>query len=443
MRGLRTLTTVAVSATALFATLGATMAPGAPEPPHPGQPIVGPRNCFLRGAITTADPDSNRAFPDSGAIYWTSRFSLPEGFQLRITGKFAHARYQSFNSYSDASSIDALSDVETKPDPGSTNPYVEGNRRDLAKRSYTIRVVNQPPPPDGAPRADNTLYAGVDGVAEQRLIYRLYVPDEGQDLSGGVPVPHVAAVTPDGTVLRGERACAAANVLDEPLPLTTLPKELSDELTDQPGKPPWFPAVNPPRWAAFYNQTFGIGCVYHGECGGSPERTGGQYNNGDAAYMTAPVSTQLGQVLVMRGKLPTFPDTSNGAKRMPGGQLRYWSICQNEGLVTTRGAGCLYDHQLELNRRGMYTIVTAKRGDRPSNAYRRCGVGWLPWPARGDGAGHPSGGLLFIRNILPDPSFEHSIHRTSHPGDEREILGRYYPSSRYTSTERFEARGCR
>lgn len=405
--------------------------------------LVGPRSCFLRGAITTADPSSNRAFPDSGAIYWTSRFSLPEGVDLRIVGRYAHARYQSFNAYSDASPIDAISDVETKPEKGSTNPYVIGNRRDLNRRDYTIRVLNDPPPPDSAPRPANTIYAGVEGSAEQRLIYRIYVPDKGTGLTGGVPVPRVQAVLADGTLLKGAAACAAAQVLDEPLPLTTLPQAVADDLTNQPGKPPAFPATSPPGWAAFYNQSYGIDCVYRGNCGGNPERSGGQYSNEDAAYMTTPVSTKLGEVLVMRGKLPTFPQTYRGEKLMTGGQLRYWSMCQNEGLVTTRGAGCLYDRQLKLNDERMYTIVTAKREDRPANARRACGVGWIPWPKNGDGASRPDGGLIFIRNILPGPGFDRAIHATSVPGDEHRVLGDYYPKSRYMSSDRFEERGCR
>lgn len=431
--------TVAAAA-AIATSLPVEAAPSRPADPEPR--IIGPRNCFLRGAITTADEDSNRAFPDSGAIYWTSQFNLPEGVDLRIVGRFAHARYQSFNAYSNASPIDAISDVETHPDKGSVNPYVVGHRRDGKQRSYTIHVLNQVPPAEGAPRAQNTIYAGVEGTAEQRLIYRIYVPDRGTGLTGGVGVPQIQAVLADGTVLEGQQACDAAGVRDEALPLTTLPQSTNDTLNNQPGKPPWFPATDPPSWAAFYNQAYGLGCVYHGECGGHPERTGGQYNNADAAYMTVPVSTQLGDVLMMRGKLPTFPRTHRGQERMTGGQLRYWSMCQNEGLVTTRGAGCLYDRQLELNRHRMYTIVTSKRADRPANARPRCGVGWIPWPENGDGAGRPEGGLIFIRNLLPDPSFEHSIQSTSAPGDERAVLGRYYPRSTYMDTAEFETRGC-
>jgi len=386
----------------------------------------------------------NYAFPDTGAIYWTSQMQLPAGSTLVLRGRYAHARYQSLNSYGTAAEpTDALNDVGTRPDRRSRNPFLTGARRTLPNRSYTARIVDRPAPSAGAPRAPNTLYAGVAGQTTQRIIYRVYVPDRGRDLTGGVGLPSARLRLANGTVLKGSAACAALHVDPQRLPLTTLPKALYESLRDQPGKPATFPAQRTPVFRAFYNIAFSIACVFHGQCSGTPVRTGGQYSNIDNQYVSSQVSLGFGPVLVLRGKLPTTPNTYPRARRMGRGQMRYWSICQNESLYTTRGAGCLYDHQIRTDRRGYYTIVTSRPSDRPSNARARCGVGFIPWPAAGDGDGHLDDGLLLVRNMLPAASFRHSIQRTRTPGDEPRVMGAYYPRGRYMSKRAFQRRGCR
>ena len=430
---------VAIAVTAALAA-GALAAPAASAARFPLS------SCLWRGpsAGNSSNPETNYAFPDSGAIYWSSQIELPAGATLILHGRYVHGRYQSLNSYGTAAEpTDALNDVGTSPDRGSRNPFAPGAARLLRNRSYTARIVAEPAPRSGAPRRANTLYAGVPGQARQRILYRVYVPDRGRDLTGGVGLPSPELRLAGGAVLKGAAACSALRVTDERLPLTTLPRSLYDSLRDQPGKPATFPAARVPVFRAFYNVSFSIACVYHGECSGTPVRTGGQYSNIDNSYVSAQVNRRFGKVLVLRGKLPRTPNTYPGPRRMPGGQMRYWSICQNESLYTTRGAGCLYDHQIPVDRRGYYTIVTSLAADRPANARARCGVGFVPWPSRGDGAGHPDDGLLLIRNMLPARGFRWAIQRTSRPGDERRVMGPYYPRGAYTSRAAFERRGCR
>jgi hypothetical protein len=45
--------------------------------------------------------------------------------------------------------------------------------------------------------------------------------------------------------------------------------------------------------------------------------------------------------------------------------------------------------------------------------------------------------------MLPSPSFHHAIQDTTTPGDERAVLGPYYPVGHYTTAAVFERRGCR
>ncbi len=399
-----------------------------------------------RGAARLdTDPAKNYAFPDTGAVYWSAKFTMPPGSRLVLRGRFAHARYQSLNSYADATNapIDALDDVGTRPDHGSVNPYVAGMRRDRARRSYTVTVLDRPPPGE---RPANTLYAGAPGETVQELIYRVYVPDSftRRDLTGGVGLPKPRLRLADGSVQTGRRACRTLRVVSGQLSLTTLPRALYESLRNPPGVPPTFPAEPTPAFRSYYNTAFAIACGYQGQCSGSPVRTGGQYSNVDNTYVSALVSRGFpaGPVLVLRGRMPTTPRTGRSVRRMRTGQLRYWSMCQNESLYTTRGAGCVYDDEVPLDRHRRYTIVTSRRADRPRNARRRCGVAFIPWPAAGDGDGNRDDGLLLVRNMLPAPGFRRAVQRTRTPGDERAVLGPYYPRGTYTTTAAFEKRGC-
>src|SRR3712207_7096113 len=56
-----------------------------------------------------------------------------------------------------------------------------------------------------------------------------------------------------------------------------------------------------------------------------------------------------------------------------------------------------------------YTIVVSQAADRPLNATVGCGIAWLDWGDRGDGAGRPDYGLLIMRNMLPADSFGQAI----------------------------------
>ena len=54
-------------------------------------------SCFWAGPYIQQSDETNFALLDTGAVYWTSSFTLPEGARLHIRGEFAQGRYQSFN----------------------------------------------------------------------------------------------------------------------------------------------------------------------------------------------------------------------------------------------------------------------------------------------------------------------------------------------------------
>ncbi len=426
-----------------FATGGAASGSGTGS----GKTIKESRSCFWIGPFSVKrGPDYNYAFPDYGATYWTARLSAPPaGSTLRMHGRFPHARYESMHAYAAGSSApyDAINDVGTNPDRGSRNPFVAGADRTAKKRSYTLKIADRRPPSDGEARAPNTLYAGVPGGAEEEFIYRVYVPDRGRGLTGGVGLPRPELTLADGTVLKGSALCDLLGTRNNLLDSSAVPLDLYLQLREQPDKPPSFPARVPVRWRAYYSTDYTINCTYLGNCDPHPERQGGQYSNVDNNYVGAFLSRTYGHVAVLRGKMPRTPSTLHRTStEMHRGQMRYWSLCQNESITTTRGAGCLFDEQVPLHGDRRYTIVTSRRSDRPDNARRSCGVGFIPWPARGDGAGHRNDSLLLLRNMLPSRHFHHAVQDTAVPGDERDVMGKYLPRTRYTSTAEFERRGC-
>jgi hypothetical protein len=399
------------------------------------------QSCFWIGPFTTKR--YNNAFPDSGAAYWTARYTTPPGATLRLEGRFAHARYQSLSSYGSATkgAVDSLNDISTHPDRSSKNPYRRGANRAGKRRSYTVTVSAAASPADASQRVPNTLYAGA-GRPDQELIYRLYVPDRGRNVTGGVSLPVPVLTLADGTVVRGAALCSIVGSEGNVLESSRMPLSLYLSLRDQTGKPPSFPAQNPPKFGAFYSTAYTVNCIYLGNCDPHPARAVGQYSNIDNQYVGAFLNREFGPVLVLTGKLPITPRTHGGERRMGKGQLRYWSMCQNESLYTTAGAGCIYDEQVPLARQRRFTIVTSRPADRPRNARKRCGIGFIPWPANGDGAGHPDDALLLVRNMLPSPGFHRAIQDTRVPGDERVVMGPYLPNGRYMTKAQFEARGC-
>ncbi|WP_410876925.1 hypothetical protein [Nocardia sp. A7] len=401
-------------------------------------------SCFWFGpTFSTTNQELNYAFPDSGALYWAAQFAIPAGAALTVKGEYAHARYQSLNSYNitDNTPTAALNDVSTAPDAGSTNPYLPGaDRTGEDNRSYTATVRNEAP---GAAAAPNTLYAGVPGQERTTLVYRLYLPDNGRDITGGVGLPRPELRLANGEVVTGEKLCEAVGAATTTPKVDVLPMGKYLALRDAPGKPATFPAAEQPVWRTYYNTQFGLGCSYLGKCEGTPARTGGQYSNIDNNYVNAYVSRGFGEVLTLTGTMPRTPHTLDSVSSADGDvDMRYWSLCSNESIATTRATGCVFDEEVPLDAARRYTVVASLPEDRPANATEACGVAWVPLPSTGDGAGHPEDAYLILRNMLPTKGFGHAVQDTKTPGDEKAVMNAYLPDGKYSSKAEFEAKGC-
>ena len=273
--------------------------------------------CLL--SLTKFDPATiNIAFPDDSAQYYSANY-VP-GARVRITGRFPHARYMSFNVYDPAlRPVDNLTDVNLKPDPGSTNPFRPGADREADHRSYTVFIQTGDPP---AQRAPNTLYTGATNQAGL-FIYRIYVPDRGTSDTGGVGLPTAQIEPPTSTETPAPSPCT-----DFSRPSVTGVNELLANLSP-PADPPVNGGTNPPTWRKFVNLLSSIavnvlgspnpGGIDLDKLGGS----GGFLSNRDNAYVSAPINRNWGPIVVARLRAPTFADTRGGVETMPSGvQLR-------------------------------------------------------------------------------------------------------------------------
>ncbi|MFN8132822.1 MAG: hypothetical protein U0R70_14860 [Solirubrobacteraceae bacterium] len=474
--------------------------------------------CFwYYGAFGGSPKTFNMAYPDAGARYWGAIFRRPPGSTLKIHGLYPHARYTSLISYDALGQIvDGLADYQIDPDPGSTNPFRPGARRDGRSRSYTVTILDQQnlDPATGRtlfnktnPRTNerhrNALYArgdtptfeNVGGTTYefQGFAVRVYIPDRGRDLRGGVPLPTPELILADGTRLTGQAACDAldsqskdriAHGLGPRLPdpraliiqpavyqalrhpeklaqpcnvLTpfastcatafTLPQALV-QVPRQVADPGTFPAKRVPEWRAQYDRRY-LMQLWTGDNGPGANRKpvraggGGFFPNLHNNYVRAALNRGLGKVVALRGTMATTPHTYNRDPVMRATQLRYQSFCMNEAVATTRVMDCVYDEEVPLSRGRRYVVVTSRKADRPRNATARCGVAWIEWSKRGDGAGDPNFGWIQIRNMLPAPGFNHAVQNTQVPGDEKRVMGRYLPKvTYYRDTRAFEKLGC-
>ncbi len=407
----------------------------------------GLHNCFWVGTVSPST--LNILFPDSGALYWASQVRLPTGSRLELEGRFPHARHISFNAYVDGVPVDRLNDLMIPPLPGSSNPFLPGAARDVAQRDYRVGVVEAAASPDQSSRAPGTLYVP-QGETLHQLFYRVYVPDQGLDIQGGVALPEPVLTLADGRQVRGDELCRTVVVRDGAINDVRVSADTLREMLQVPGaSSPYHPAQPVPVWNAFFNAplaatTLLIGTPYEAlRSFMDSTRRGGFFSTLDNTYMSSYIDNRFGEVLVLHAKAPSTPHTHAGQATMQPAQLRYWSLCKYRSLSDTAVDGCLYDEQVPTDAAGDYTIVVSTAANRPDNASRACGVAWLDWGTLGDGIGNPHGGFLVFRHMMPSADFDRSLFATQKPGQEQQVLGEYYPQSAYQSKADFEARGCR
>lgn len=404
--------------------------------------IPGERTCFWQRGPHSADPYLNVAYPDANVFYWAGVFTMPEGSRLTIEGEFPHSRYFSLISYDvGGRPLESLADYLVRPEPGSENPFRVDARRDQRKRDYRVEVLNQKI--DGAHKEGeyqasterNVLRADGGKENQKIILYRIYLPDEDAGITGGVDLPEPVLTLSDGRKLKGEAVCdelATDQKLQLKVDAMGIPVSAYRKLINQPGKPDTWPAKVNPQWHIQLDRESLLG-IYTGKVNPNARRSeGGFFPNPDNNYIRTIVNRRHGPVLVLRGKMPTTPATVDGDRKMGSAQMRYWSICSNQGFANTRVNDCLFDEEVPLDDDGYYTIVVSREADRPRNARSECGLAWLPMADDGDGVFDKDASVVQIRNMLASPDFPHAIQRVERDGDIKHVMGEYYPKAFYT-----------
>jgi hypothetical protein len=424
---------------------------------------VNSRACFWGTSYT--QETRNIIWLESHTDYPVSTDIIPAGGKIVLHGQFPHSRFFSLTASSTLGVIRGhLYDIEIKPDPGSTNPFLRGADRNARHRSYTVTIVDQPDPGAGHEQP-NTLYAGVAGQAPGAgpfvVAERVYLPDRGRDFSGGVGEPAASYVAANGTTSTGQAACTTLSTKPGASNLINFNPILFPESKIQSllalSKSPEHPAVKQAVWYKYFGPSWLLAPYYAGTSDARmistlPLSATGLGANPANGYVFTWLDRSFGpnhhghNIAVLHGKLPITPATYAGEPRMQGGtQLRYWSMCNSEGLPSGKTTGpCLADEETPINAQRYYTIVVSLPQDRPTNATDKCGVAWMNWGRTGDGYTRPRSTLMIMRNLstTAHPSFPNAVQNIATPGAVKSTMGAYLPTVTYTTAAGFQQHGC-
>ena len=424
---------------------------------------LGPRGRDYGAMLPNPKPYQHaNLYPDPNSSYWFAFVEMPEGSVLIIRGRYPHCRYFQLALYRSDPDMGGYTATGEKfidhfidPDPGSVNPFVPGTDRRGENRDYTLRIANVDAPANEADRQPNTLYAGVGNQIQ--VVYRVYQPDQGYLGDAGVGLPAYTATLADGTELSAEEV---RDQFNRPLLQGAAPgmpvkqwRALCNAPDNDPElRPETTPARNPPVLERYFNNKFNLVGIFKPPqvraakfpatvetgFGGDPE----------TLFMIGFVSRGFGPVLVIRGKMPLYPDNwygpdGNGLEVMTDWECRYMSLVMSEAPPSGMGTDGLSDFQIPLDDDRNYTIVICRMEDRPANATDENGVAWVDWGHKGEGIddalNREDYGMILFRFMHTNPNWKYDPKNIVAPGTEAEVMGPYFPRLSYTDRATFEA----
>lgn len=450
-------------------------------------------------------------FPDPHATYVKlGTFYAPFGSRLVIEGKFPHSRFFNIQAspsfdptvyyYNNSSGVGEVPIVDTdiEPSPGQINPFRVGADRNAANRGYQVtfdlavgNAAKLNPafkPPFYRATGNNRIagaiqYQGPWGKDTKNghgrglwdtgdLWIRYYAIDEGKGPLGGVPLPKAYYVLPDGRqyYINADFSedIATANA--------TIPARWT-----WPGDAPkfWGPSEGwDKQFGIFlsiaqgitralgasdkqYVRNLDLGVTGRGENQPPP----GNYEPSTSTctyinYLNRGMSLGWGKIAVLTGKLPTFPDTRDGASEMSAAQMRYWSITSYDANIDPNqkllgvAITSVMDDEIVLDSQRQYVIVYSRAEDRPANATAQSGVTWVNW-----GPTASQTWSLRWMSVAPEWNMAKSPNEANLPwtkatwsgknydqgligqNDHRGFLGEYLPQVHYMTKAEFEALG--
>jgi len=446
--------------------------------------------------------------PDPHVTYLKLIFLAPLNSKLIIEGEFPHARFMDYQILTPVDPAHPVTgqmgicevpivDVDIEPLPGHTNPFRKGADRTDENRGYRIvfdlKAGNAVELNDRAMQAPayrakgNTRVGGPfaftgpwgGNVLVPSVVWlRYYAPDKAKGPFGGVPLPKakLQLSTGESFWITCDKSLAVKLQTEFVQPVVVEPKEP-------------YPFIGPTLgWFKMYGimeAHANARGYYKSEPWGRQDPKEARkrikrmfklmFNRGvDAAppgnvahaatecnyisYLLRPMNLGKDKIIVLTGKLPTFPPTRNGEKIMTTGQVRYFSITHQYG-DSKQGQykvpyGSLMDDEIIVNGNNEYIIVFSRKEDRPKNAYPEHGVTWQEW-------GPPSTQNFVIRwlSVMPDwylPNYapdeknipqelgnwsQDSYNENLVGKNTQGIMGPYHPIIHYVTKEEFEKLG--
>ncbi|MCJ8169550.1 DUF1254 domain-containing protein [Atopomonas sediminilitoris] len=430
----------------------------------------GPRGVGYWRDLAYAAPIQNpNLWPDTQSTYFLSTLRMPAGSQLVFDGEYPYARYFKLALYrwqgnTFVSTGEDMAGDEIAPNPGSINPFVVGQPRLEPARSFRLKILAEDAPSDSRERQPNTLYAGAQGDKIQ-MVMRIYLPDNGKDGAGfgsaygpqrGFGLPRYHGLLADGSKLSAAEviqqfALPMNDALEQPVTPEQWQGLVNNPSNDPTLKPSTAPARQAPRWEKYWSFKYSIVGAFMSPSARQAIPYGGAMDGGgdpSTQYLLLHLSRQFGPVYVMRGKMPTFPDTyygeaGQGLNQRPAAQTQYWSLVSCESAPSGQCVDGLTDMQVPLDAERNFTIVLSRAADRPKNATLDNGVAWLEWSPRGEGLTSASNredfAMLMLRYMANAADWAESPEHIKKPGDEEKIMGAYYPRGQYMTTAEFEA----
>jgi hypothetical protein len=362
---------------------------------------------------------------DFHAGYMSFMAPVKKGDRLKVKAQFPHCRYLSFTVYDqDLMIADSLSDYSLVPSRGA-NPFLAGaDRSGKELGEYELQVLMEDPPAK-AQRQPNTLYAGraESGKPNRTMIlaYRVYLPDKGYGFEDGHPLAVYGGVEPGLVQLydpAGQPVCPSESERRPRLlgmAARALKKNLKTLLRPEAalGK-----AQDPPVWinnASRENQ-----------------RESTIVPNEETAYIMAPISSELGELLVLRWKAARTPEETYTGKPFPADyDLRYWSLSfaafnksEGLGIVTEKTAADVETPKLPDGTRQL--VIGLNGRERPAAVPAEMWVGLKL-----------KKGLIIMRNIQIRPGYAGDFGLMP-AGPIRGELDRWTPGGVYCSVAEFE-----
>jgi len=307
------------------------------------------------------------AFPDQASRYDVLTVQIKTGNWdgLILKGQFPYARYFGINlyDYHKATDFDSLLDQDIEPDADNQNPFLADasvNRTQIINRNYTVYLVKQSRTPfmiSFDENNENIMIFPDQDLDMLTIMTRVYRPDDGRDLLGGVSLPTVEAFQLDQSKAVAPKRGTLWNGMRTKLPMFVYNRDLINTWNVMyhfslysPPQSTTFPPLQP---IVFYRTS-----------------DDGLFANGHMEYIVAPLADDYQQqvAVVMLPQPPTYlgqrqPPSILGTENQTTTttqtpDVRYWSFCLGD-LSTTGTPACLRDdqHQAEPSDQSVLFVI--------------------------------------------------------------------------------------